>query len=327
VNVERMGGSFRLLDQQTLGVTLTNELLNWLAAGRLYIENNASSIRSQFGEGSDELRRFWNANSRASQFEGFRFAEALRDYAQHAASPLSGLKVSRRETQPRQVDVYVLRSALLESRMEWDARRRKLIEVLPEQIDVMPRVLEAMEGYRIIENEVLHILLGECVEAIPRLREGIEKVAPEPGQHPCVLRFEDRDDGVDGVQWAQSSFPNPADLDVFEAAAAAPDPLSVLKQRTVAAPSKNPGMTEANRQAGALISIWISHGGYSAELQQALDTSIAGDGARTVVPGLVNLCAHFAAMVGTLIGSSPLSLIGGFNMEAEPPERPPAPSP
>jgi hypothetical protein len=66
VNVERMGGSFRLLDQQTLGVTLTNELLNWLAAGRLYIENNASSIRSQFGEGSDELRRFWNANSRAS---------------------------------------------------------------------------------------------------------------------------------------------------------------------------------------------------------------------------------------------------------------------
>ena len=183
----------------------------------------------------------------------------------------------------------------------------------------MPRVLEAMEGYRIIENEVLHILLGECVEAIPRLREGIEKVAPEPGQHPCVLRFEDRDDGVDGVQWAQSSFPNPADLDVFEAAAAAPDPLSVLKQRTVAAPSKNPGMTEANRQAGALISIWISHGGYSAELQQALDTSIAGDGARTVVPGLVNLCAHFAAMVGTLIGSSPLSLIGGFNTEAEPP--------
>jgi hypothetical protein len=87
------------------------------------------------------------------------------------------LKVSRRETQPRQVDVYVLRFALLESRMEWDARRRKLIEVLPEQIDVMPRVLEAMEGYRIIENEVLHILLGECVEAIPRLREGIEKVA------------------------------------------------------------------------------------------------------------------------------------------------------
>jgi hypothetical protein len=42
---------------------------------------------------------------------------------------------------------------------------------------------------------------------------------------------------------------------------------------------------------------------------------------------LVNLSAYLSAMVGTLIGSTPQSLIGGFTMEAAPPKGPPAPSP
>jgi hypothetical protein len=326
-NVERMSGNFRLLDKQVLSVTLINELLNWLAAGMLYVENNASYFRSYFGERSDELRSFWVAKSRAGQSIGFRFAEALRDYAQHAAPPLSGLEVSRADAQPRRVDIYVLKSELLTAPdFEWGARRRKLIEALPEQIPVMPFVVEAMDGYRLIENAVLRILLHTATAAIPKLRDGIEKVAPQPDQHPCILRFRDRDDGVKGTNFIQVSFPNRDDLDLLESAAVTSDPLGALRGRIAVAPSKSPDMTEANQQAASIISIWTEHGGYSTELQEALNMALAGDGARTVVPGLVNLCSYLAAMVSTLIGSTPQSLIGSFIMDADPPEDP-APSP
>jgi len=325
-NVERMGGTFRQLDREALGVTLINELLNWLAAGKLYVENNASQIRRQYGDGSDALRRFWDAKSRASHFRGFRFAEALRDYAQHAAPPLSGMQVSKSESQPRSVEIYVLKSELLASDMQWSSGRKKLIEALPEQIAVMPLVVGAMEGYRLIEDEVLRLLLEACVAAIPTLREGIARVAHEPGQHPCALRFGDRDDGVEGVNISELTFPKPTDLDLLEAAAAGSDPLSRLKSQAPTAPSISSDMLAANRRAASLISIWIAHGEPSPELLEALDAALAADGARTLVSGLVNLSAYLSAMVGTLIGSTPQSLIGGFTMEAALPKGPPAPS-
>ncbi len=321
-NVERMGGNFRLLDKQALGHTLTDELLNWLAAGMLYVQNNASTIRRQFGEHSDELRRFWKAHSCAAQFEGFRFAGLLRDYAQHAAPPASGLEFSRSATQRRSLDLYVLRSELLGSGMDWAANRRKLIEAQPEQIAVMPLVVEAMKGYRLIEDEVLLILLETCGAAIPKLREGIGRSAHQAGQHPCVLWFRDRDDGVDGIRVAQVSFPNSADLDRLQAALAEPDPLAELRLPAPAAPRRPAAMAAANRQAAALMSIWFAHGGDSAELQGAVEAALVADGARTLIPGLVNICAELTAMLSTIMGSAPESFIGIFSMDVAPPEGP-----
>jgi hypothetical protein len=316
-NVEQVSGSFRRVNTQVLGVTLTGELLNWLTAGTLYFVSTVNFLQGQFGNSSDQLRRFRDGLSRASKAcPGYRLMLLLRDYAQHAASPLSGLSVSRDDARPRKVEIYVLKSELLSSPgYTWEGRDRKLLETLPEQIALMPLVIDAMQGYAMIEDEVFRILLDAAIAAIPTLRDGIARVAPQPGQHPAILGFEDRADDVEGIRlW---SFPDLADLNRLQTAADSPDPVASLRRPAQTKPARKPDMLNADREAASIVSVWLDHDGGSPELQRAVDSAVAGAGASTLVAGLVNLSAYLSAMLATLVGSTPQALIGAFTNDAE----------
>jgi hypothetical protein len=329
-NVEEVGGNFRRFDTSDLSLTLMGQLLNWLAAGRLYEKNMETYLRGQFGDTSDQFRRFTKATNRAFDgFAGYRFMYNLRDYAQHSGPPLSSLMVSRDGPRPRKLELQLHRSELLAAvGFTWKPHARRLLDAWPERFPVMPLVVEAMEGYRVIEDEVLRILIEACVVAVPSLREGIARVAAEPGQHPAIFRTTDRDDGVEDAVFSLQSFPNGADLDRLEAAASLPDPLAILRVPAPAKPARNPDMLEVDRRAAALFSVWFEHGGPSAELDAIVSSAVAEAGGASLVAGLVNLSAYLSAMVATLTGSTAQAVVGGFVQEpGSPPEQSAQPSP
>jgi hypothetical protein len=76
-------------------------------------------------------------------------------------------------------------------------------------------------------------------------------------------------------------------------------------------------MLNADREAASIVSVWLDHGGGSQELQETVNSAIAGTSANTLVAGLVNLSAHLSAMVAALIGSEPQARIGRFIEKGE----------
>lgn len=314
-NVERIGGSFRRLSPTVMGVALIDELICWLAVGRLYLVSSEDFMRVRFGDPSDQLERFRTTTHQAfDTYPGYRFMYNLRDYAQHCGVPASGVTVGRGDAQLRVLDLYLHRSDLLVAHFEWSSHAKKLLEDFPEQIAVTPLLIDAMSGYSAIEDEVLRILVEACASALPQMREAVQRIGLAAGeQHAAVFRYEDRDDGVAGVNLSFQSFPPPSALDALDAAAASPDPLKQLR-RSWTPPSRTPALKHADQQAAAVMGVWLEHGGDSSQLQEAMNSVLAaGNGDPTVlVSGLVNLCAYSMGMVAELVGSTTQSLIGGF---------------
>lgn len=318
-NVEQLGGSFRRIDTNALGVTLMGELLNWLAAGRLYIVSTKDFMRRQFGDTSDQMRRFAEVTSKAfDDLAGYRFMYNLRDYSQHCGAPVSSMSVSRGATGQRQLDLLLSKSQLRAASFNWSSHVEQLFEVWPEQIPLMPLLVEAMEAYARIEDEVLRILIETCVTAAPVVREGIELCGvSEPRQHPAVLRIRGRDDGTEGIAYSLQSFPESTDVGRLLAAASLPDPLANLRTATPPPQARNPAMLAADRRAAAVVSVRLDQGGPTAELDVAVRSALDEAGALTIVSGLMNLTVQLSTMIAMLIGSTPQAVIGGFVHEAE----------
>lgn len=106
-NLERLGGSFRNVDKRAVNITLMGEIVDWLAAGRLYTESTRDFMLRQFGHGA-QLERFKSATSSAFDgFAGYRFMYNLRDYTQHCGPPLGGTTVGRVADGNRTFDLYL----------------------------------------------------------------------------------------------------------------------------------------------------------------------------------------------------------------------------
>src|SRR5215207_1224631 len=73
-NLERVGGSFRKINQRNVALLFMGEMTNWLASTRLYLESERDFLLDQFGENSDELRRYRRVTSQAfDSYPGYRF--------------------------------------------------------------------------------------------------------------------------------------------------------------------------------------------------------------------------------------------------------------
>jgi hypothetical protein len=84
-------------------------MTNWLASTRLYLESERDFILGQFGEDSEEFRRYGQITSQAfDSYPGYRFLYNLRDYAQHCGPPVSGMTVSSDPSGQRIIDMYYL---------------------------------------------------------------------------------------------------------------------------------------------------------------------------------------------------------------------------
>lgn len=308
-NLSRVGGTLRNVDQRELGLTLADQLANWLASTRMYIESQRDFISRQFGE-SAELKLFDRARNRAfDSLAGYRFLYNLRDYAQHCGLPISSLNISGSENSDRRIiELQLSRSALLMARFNWNRHAKALIDQWPEQISLMPLVEEAMTGYRDIEYELLRILIRHCGESVDILREGIALAGEDTEGHPALVRSPP---GLDGsLSW--QPFPSLQGLEQVESALSLPDPLDNFRSIPPAAP----GTLEQHQveaKAMAVVSVLFEDDSHR-EFERIVNKIIQED--RSIVPllsGMANLCKVMVFMLAQTLGSTPTDIRGLFS--------------
>jgi hypothetical protein len=316
-NLEKVGGSFRRINQRNVVLLFMGEMTNWLASTRLYLENERDFILRHFGESSNELRRYRRATNQAfDSYPGYRFLYNLRDYAQHCGLPVSGMMVSSDPAGKRVIDMYLSRSDLLVARFDWSRHAKELLASWPEQITVMPLIDESMAGFRIIEDELLRILLKRCAAATTMMREGIARVVGSEG-HPAVFQLPSSDKGDEGDNnLAWQSFPESSALDAIERATANADPLADLPRVQTQQAGWSPEQRYANSRAAAIIADALEAGGTSSRFNESVNRVIReDDGITPLISGLTNLSIILIHMLSKALGSPPQDLLGSLGDE------------
>lgn len=314
-NLERVGGSFREIDQRNVALLFMGEMTNWLASTRLYLESERDFLLNQFGEDSDEFRRYRRATSEAfDSYPRYRFLYNLRDYAQHCGPPVSGMMVSRDPTDKRVIGMYLSRSELLVARFDWSRHAKELLARWPEKISVMPLIEESMAGFRTIEDELLRILLTRCARAATTMREGMARVAGIDG-HPAVFRLpvSSEEDEEDNFAW--QSFPESSGLDMIERALANDDPLAALPRFEAQRAVFSPDQSHANSRAAAVVATALEAGS-DAGFDEVVNRVIREDhGITPLISGLTNLSLVLVEMLSQALGSPPQGLLGSLGNE------------
>jgi hypothetical protein len=312
-NLERVGGSFRRIDQRNLVLVFVGEMTNWLASTRLYLESERDFLLGQFGEKSAELRRYGQVTSQAfDSYPGYRFLYNLRDYAQHCGPPVSGMTVSSDSSGRRAIDMYLSRSELLVARFGWKHHAKELLASWPEQISIMPLVEEAMAGFRLVEDELLRILIKRCAVATMIMRQGISRVAGSEG-HPAVFRLpvSDKQDEMNNFTWR--TFPELSALDAVERASVNADPLTGLERVSTRQTILSPVQRYANSRAAAVIATALEAGGGGAEFNELVHRIIREDhGITPLISGLTYLSKVLIYMLSDTLGSTPQELLGSL---------------
>jgi hypothetical protein len=308
-NLERVGGSFRTVDKHSVNVAFMGEVTNWLTSTRLYLESERDFILRQFGDGSDQLQQYEAATSLAfDSYPGYRFLYNLRDYAQHCGPPLSGMEVKAGPKGSRAITFYLSRSELLVARFNWSRHAQELLNQWPEQISLMPLIDEAMVGFRLIEDEVLRILIRRCGEAISTMRDGIARVGSTDG-HPAVFRLPGSNERG---KLAWQTFPESSALDVIKQALVASDPLAAIRHVPLPEPTPPPGQRHADSQAAAVIATWLEHDS-GVELAAVINRVLEEDESiDPLISGLVNLSVTLLMMLEQALGAPRQELLGGF---------------
>jgi hypothetical protein len=315
-NLEKVGGSFRKIDQRNVPLLFMGEMTNWLASTRLYLESERDFLLNQFGENSNELRRYKRATSEAfDSYPGYRFLYNLRDYAQHCGPPVSGMMVSRDPTGKRVIEMYLSRSELLVARFDWSRHAKELLARWPERISVMPLIEESMAGFRIIEDELLRILLTHCAKATTTMREGMARVAGMDG-HPAVfqLPISREEDEKGNLAW--QSFPESSALDVIEGAITNDDPLAALPRVEAQRAVFLPEQTRAISRAAAVVATALEAGSGDAGFEEVVNRVIReDDGITPLISGLTDLSLVLVEMLSQALGSPPEDLLGSLGDE------------
>jgi hypothetical protein len=308
-NLERVGGSFRTVDKHSVNVAFMAEVTNWLTSTRLYLESERDFILRQLGERSDQLRQYQVATSLAfDSYPGYRFLYNLRDYAQHCGPPLSGMEVKADPKGKRAITFYLSRSELLVARFNWSRHSRELLKQWPEQISLMPLIDEAMLGFRLIEDEILRILIQHCGEAISTMRDGIARAGSADG-HPAVFRLPGSNEGG---KLAWQTFPESSALDVIDQALAADDPIAAIRHGPLPEPARSPGQRHGDSQAAAVIATWLEHDG-GTELETVINRVLEEDQSiDPLISGLVNLSVTLLTMLEQALGAPRQELLGSF---------------
>jgi hypothetical protein len=288
------------------------ELTNWLASTRLYLESERDFLLRQYGKASEELRSYVGATSEAfNTYPGYRFLYNLRDYAQHCGPPLSGMTVSRDPSGNTKIEMYLRRSELLVARFAWKPHAKELLKDWPEQISIMPLVEESMSGFRLIEEQVLRILLRRCGEATTRMKEGIARVGSSEG-HPAVFQLPESEEGGN---FGWQTFPEPTMLDKIDRAIARGDPLASLRTAPGAETAPSPQQRYANARAAAVIAARLEDDD-GAQFAKCVNRVIREDqGVVPLISGLTNLSVTLVKMYGEAFGSPPQALLGLFSDE------------
>jgi hypothetical protein len=308
--IEQVGGAFRFVDKRTLGVTFMGKVTDWLTTSRLYLVSEEERLDAIGVHAGDRFRVAQRMSFDRSA--AYQFLYNLRDYAQHSGPPLGALIIASDGAGGRELRLVLNQAELRSAHFGWNRHAKVLLDQWPEQFDLLPLLEEATREFRAIEDENVRIRIAHLVEAIPRLRTQMERIAGIEG-NPCVLS----QIGTEEASFGWRSFPIASELDRIEVAASQPDPIEALGR--VPVPSRS--MAGPNRQgrarAAAVLTTYLEHGG-GGRTDEVLNAGIQED--RDVAPtliGLMELGGVMASMLGTAFGSNAAAILGSLADSAE----------
>ncbi|MFC8126449.1 hypothetical protein [Streptomyces sp. NPDC057302] len=312
-DAEEYGGNFRNADKEAMSSSLLAEMTNWLAATRLYLENERDFIQANFGDESDELKEFKSATAAAFEsHEGYRFLYDLRNYVQHCGIPAGRLTISG--TPPnRRIVINLDRSRLMTARFKWNRHAMALLERWSEDIPLLPLMEGAMEGYTKIEEQMLRINLRRCVDATPLLLETIANLNHSDGNAAAFRRTVNSEGSMTDI--ATCTFPPRSSLDSIISASAKEDPLETLRSTE---PSPPPMMPTDGARASAVLSALFA-GGTPGAVGDSVNHIMARDGGPDLLlSDLINFSAALTAMLSQLLGSSPHAVAARLSAQTKP---------
>ena len=305
-NVERYAGEFRRANREVVKRALMAELTNWLAATRLYLENERDFILREFGKASEEMSEYKNATSSAfDRHEGYRFLYNLRDYTQHCGIPPGRMHVSG--TRPnRNVVITLERSRLLTARFNWSSHSKALLETWPERIPLMPLLDDAMEGYASIEEQMLRLVIRCCFVASPLLLDTLQSGDIGDG-NPALFRISGEGGGDQPIDFSLRAMPSASTLEKVMSASEDADPLDSLRVREVFSP---PRMPTSGKRASAVLSSFFVGGGPQAA-SETVNVILQEDGdIGPLISDLINVSTVLTSMLSQIMGASPHALLG-----------------
>ncbi|MGW3628662.1 hypothetical protein ACWD7F_00605 [Streptomyces sp. NPDC005122] len=299
-DAEEYGGNFRNADKEGMKSSLLAEMTNWLAATRLYLENERDFIQANFGDKSDELKEFKAATAAAfDAHEGYRFLYDLRNYVQHCGIPAGQLTVSGKPPN-RRIVINLDRSRLMTARFKWNRHAMALLEHWPAKIPLLPLMEEAMEGYTAIEEQMMRINLRRCVNSTPLLLETLSSFDHSEGNAAAFRMTVNSEGSMTDI--ATCTFPPPSSLDSVISASTHDDPLETLR---VAEPPPPPTMPTDGARASAILSAFFA-GGAPGAVGDSVNRIMARDGGPDLlISDLINFSTVLTAMLSQLLGSSP----------------------
>lgn len=306
-SVEKYGGEFHRVDREVMRKSFMAELTNWLAATRLYLENERDFILREFGGASDVMGRYKSATSSAfDAYEGYRFLYNLRDFTQHCGIPPGQFNVSGAGSD-RKVEVSLNKSRLLTANFHWSRHAQVLLREWPESISLMPLVDEAMEGYVAVEEEMLRIILERCAKNVPLLLETLTWDETGGYGNASLFRLSREGSGSDALDIVFRTFPAVADMESVVMASRSDDALESIRAKD---PTPPPSMSTDGTRAAAVLSAFLAGGG----AQQAGDVVngiLQRDGEVSPLIGdLINTSVMLTQMLSQVLGASPHVLLG-----------------
>ncbi|MFJ9159204.1 hypothetical protein ACIRPS_20665 [Streptomyces griseoviridis] len=305
-NIERYGGEFRNANREVVKRALMAELTNWLAATRLYLENERDFILREFGKAGEEMSEYKTATSSAFDgYEGYRFLYNLRDYTQHCGIPPGHVQVSG--TRPnRKVSIALDRSRLLMARFNWSSHAKALLESWPEQVPLMPLLESAMQGYSSIEECMLRIAIRRCVDVSPMLLDTLEDEDLSNG-NPALFKI--TGEGAEGspINFSLRSMPDTSALERVMSASRDEDSLDSLRVKDFNPP---PRMPTSGKRASAVLSSFFIGGGPQAAAESVNRILQEDGGIDLLVSDLINVSTVLTSMLSQIMGASPHALLG-----------------
>lgn len=305
-NVEKYGGEFREANRQVVKRSFMAELTNWLAATRLYLENERDFILREFGQSSDEMRQYRAATSTAfDQHEGYRFLYNLRDYTQHCGIPPGHFNVSGLRPH-RKVEITLDKSRLLTARFKWGSHAKTLLHGWPERIRLMPLLEDAMKGYVAVEEQMLRINLGRCARVAPMLLGALRAGDLSEG-NAALFQISRRAPGSESIEILLRAMPTVSALEAVKSASSSTDPLDTIRAAEMTPP---PPMPTDGTRASAVLSSFLSGGGAQGAADM-VNRILQRDGeAGPLISDLINTSTVLTHMLSQIMGAPPYALLG-----------------
>jgi hypothetical protein len=168
---------------------LNRRLMNLLSAARTFLDHTETDLKRRFGADSERYTRFETLTHKLyDSFFSYRFLYEFRNFVQHCGLPLDSISHTSTHNS-RTLSATVSRVRLLRD-FGWKASLRGEIELLPEEVDITPFLLEHVDQLTTLHKHLCAEELLTLQEAAGLVLRRYSEVAQNPGA-PCVLTLPD----------------------------------------------------------------------------------------------------------------------------------------